>query len=200
MSSSASSSALVLNEVFAELDPLHAKYGAFDQHLLPAWIARYPEAARNQVVGALYQAAFNAGTLRAGNQAPGGVRARARDQSPGSWRATSGGSPLLVTEDADRLECKLDELDAYATGGELAPNTVLTPAEIAAARLARVSQSFPHDSARRAGAGTRPGAGRLRRSSNWWSPWPSRAWASAGSTSTRLTPTMPWVETAGARR
>ena len=134
----------VLGEVFEELEPLHAKYGAFDQHLLPAWISSYPEAHAIQSVGALYQAAFNAGTL-APETKHLAAYVLARGTNHPVMAADERRIALLVSEDSDRLESKLSELDAYATGGELAANTVLTPAEVAAARLARVSQSFPHE-------------------------------------------------------
>ena len=51
----------------------------------------------------------------------------------------------LVSAGADQLERKLEEAETYATGAELPADTVLSSAEIAALRLARVSQSFPHE-------------------------------------------------------
>jgi alkylhydroperoxidase family enzyme len=51
----------------------------------------------------------------------------------------------LVSEDADQLERKLAEADAYAAGADLAVDTALSSSEAAALRLARVSQRFPHE-------------------------------------------------------
>ena len=133
----------VLNEVFAELEPLFAKYGAFDQQLLPAWIATYPEQHAVRSVGALYQAAFNAGTLAPEIRHLAAyvlVLGSNHPDMAGDERRIAG----LVTKDADALQNKLAELENYALTGELPEPTVLTPAEIAAMRLARVSQSFPH--------------------------------------------------------
>lgn len=134
----------VLTEVFDELEPLHAKYNAFDQRLLPAWVSSYPEAHAIRSVGALYQAAFNAGAL-APETKHLAAYVLARGTNHPVMAADERRIARLVSKDADRLESKLSELDAYATGGELAANTVLTPAEVAAVRLARVSQSFPHE-------------------------------------------------------
>jgi alkylhydroperoxidase family enzyme len=50
-----------------------------------------------------------------------------------------------VSAGAEQLERKLDEAETYAMGAELPADTVLSSAEIAALRLARVSQSFPHE-------------------------------------------------------
>jgi len=133
----------VLQEVFAELEPLFEKYGAFDQQWLPAWIATYPEQHAIQSVGALYQASFNAGTLASETKHLAAyvlaLGANHPDMAGDERRIAE-----RVTNDADRLQNKLAELEDYALTGELPENTVLTPAEIAAMRLARVSQTFPH--------------------------------------------------------
>ncbi len=134
----------VLGEVFAELAPLHDKYGAFDQQLMPVWISSFPEAHAIKSVAALYQAAFNAGTL-----APETKHLAACVLALGTHHPVMAEDErriaFLVTEDAELLQRKLDELETYALSGDLPANSVLSPAEIAAMRLARVSQSFPHE-------------------------------------------------------
>jgi glutaredoxin 3 len=134
----------VLTEVFDELAPMHEKYGAFDERLLPTWISTFPEAHAIQSVGALYQAAFNAGSLATeikhlaayvlarGTNHPAMAREERRIAS-------------LVSAGAEQLERKLDEAETYAMGAELPADTLVSSAEIAALRLARVSQSFPHE-------------------------------------------------------
>ncbi len=135
--------AVVLDEVFAELEPLHEKYGAYDAQWLPAWIATYPEPHATRSVGALYQAAFNAGTL-APETKHLAAYVLARGTNHPDMADDERRIAALVTDDGESLRRKLAELEDYALTGELPDDTALTPAEIVAMRLARVSQTFPH--------------------------------------------------------
>lgn len=133
----------VLTEVHAELEPMYAKYDQFDQQFMPAWIASYPEAHAIKSVGALYQASFNAGVMEAETKHLAAyvlaLGAHHPDMARDERRIAE-----RVTTDAGKLHTKLTELESYATTGELPKDTVLTPAEIVAMKLARVSQTFPH--------------------------------------------------------
>ena len=133
----------VLDEVFTELAPLHAKYGAYDDRWLPAWVGDYPDAHARQSVGALYHAAFNAGQLAAETKHLAAYVLAAGTRHP-VMAADERGLAEMVSDDAVLLRAKLAELEAYSTGAALPDDTVLTAAEIAAVRLARVSQTFPH--------------------------------------------------------
>ncbi|MGI9343136.1 MAG: glutaredoxin domain-containing protein [Gammaproteobacteria bacterium] len=134
----------VLVEVFDELAPMHEKYAAFDQRLLPAWVGTFPEAHAIRSVGALYQAAFNAGVLAPQTKHLAAyVLARATNHPV--MAEDERRIARLVSEDAEQLERKLAEADAYAAGADLAVDTVLSSSEIASLKLARVSQSFPHE-------------------------------------------------------
>lgn len=134
----------VLSEVFTELETLHAKYAAFDPQLLPDWINTYPEAHAVQSVSALYHAAFNTGELESETK-----HLAAYVLASGSNHPHMASEELriikLVTKDRDRLLRKLEELEGYLQTGELPDRTVLGAAEIAAMKLARVSQTFPHE-------------------------------------------------------
>lgn len=133
----------VLRLTHDELEPMYAKYDQFDQSLMPAWIATFPEAHAVRSVSGLYQSAFNAGFLDAetkhlaawvlalGSSHPD----MARDERRIAER---------VTQRAAELPAKIAELEHYAIAGELPENTVLTPAEVVSMKLARVSQVFPH--------------------------------------------------------
>jgi len=134
----------VLTEVFDELAPIHEKYGAFDERLLPAWISTFPEAHAIQSVGALYQAAFNGGKL-APETKHLAAYVLARGTNHPAMAKEERRIARLVSEAADQLERKLEEAETYATGAELPADTVLSSSEIVALRLARVSQSFPHE-------------------------------------------------------
>ena len=134
----------LLDAVFAELAPLHEKYAAFDQALLPAWIGDYPAAHAVKSVSALYHAAFNAGDLEP------------ETKHLAAWILTLGaGQPEMAREerriakrvspDPARLAQKLAQLESFATGGELAVDIILSAAEVAAVRLAKVAQVFPHE-------------------------------------------------------
>jgi glutaredoxin 3 len=135
--------ARVLDEVFAELQPMYAKYGAFDPRLMPDWIGTYPEAHAITSVGALYQAAFNAGVLDAETKHLAAYVLALGANQP-QMAADEREIAARVSDDADKLAAKLEELEAFATTGRLPGNTVLTSAEIVAMKLARVSQTFPH--------------------------------------------------------
>jgi glutaredoxin 3 len=134
----------VLDEVFAELAPLHARYGAFDDAWLPSWIGDYPEAHARQSVGALYQAAFNTGEL-----SPETKHLAAYVLAAGTnhdvMAADESRMAALLSDNVPATEAKLAELHAYAQGAELPANTLLSDAEVVAMRLARVSQTFPHE-------------------------------------------------------
>jgi glutaredoxin 3 len=134
----------VLTEVFDELAPMHEKYGAFDHRLLPTWISTLPEAHAIKSVGALYQAAFNTGTL-APQTKHLAAYVLARGTNHPVMAEDERRIARLVSEDADQLERKLEEADAYAAGADPAADTVLSSSETAALRLARVSQRFPHE-------------------------------------------------------
>lgn len=134
----------VMTEVFTELEPLHARYGAFDQQLLPKWIDSYPEAHAIKSVSALYQASFNAGAIESETKHLAAYVLALGSRHPemaDDERRIAG----LVSADAEKLQLKLIELQSYALGGELPAETVLTPAENVAMQLARVSQTFPHE-------------------------------------------------------
>jgi glutaredoxin 3 len=134
----------VLTEVFTELEPLHAKYGAFDQLLLPKWIGSYPEAHAIQSVGALYQASFNAGAIESETKHLAAY-VLALGTNYADMAHDERHIAELVSKDTEKLQLKINELEHYALSGELPAETVLSPAEIVAMRLARVSQTFPHE-------------------------------------------------------
>lgn len=134
----------VLSEVFAELAPLHAKYGAFDQQLLPSWIYTYPEAHAIQAVGALYQATFNAGAIESETKHLAAYVLALGTNHPDMARDERRIAEL-VSRDADKLQLKLNGLEHFALTGELPDETVLSPVEIVVMRLARVSQTLPHE-------------------------------------------------------
>jgi len=134
----------VLTEVFEELAPLHDKYGAFEQRLLPAWISTFPEAHAIKSVAALYQAAFNAGTL-----SPETKHLAAYVLAIGTNQPVMAKDERRiahhVSDDSAALKRKLDDAHVFATGAELPKDTVLSATDVVALRLARVSQSFPHE-------------------------------------------------------
>lgn len=134
----------VLGEVFDELAPLHEKYGAFDPNLLPAWVSTYPETHAIQSVAALYHSAFNAGTLSSETKHLAAFVLASGTGQPGMAEGEQRIS-TLVSDDPKLLERKLQEASDYAVGGNLREDSVLTPAEVVAFRLARVSQTFPHE-------------------------------------------------------
>ena len=105
----------VLTEVFDELAPMHEKYGAFDHRLLPAWISTFPEVHAIKSIGALYQAAFNTGTL-APETKHLAAYVLARGTNHPVMAEDERRIARLVSEDADQLERKLTEADTYAAG------------------------------------------------------------------------------------
>ncbi len=134
----------VLQMTHAELAPLYAKYGQFDQALLPAWIASFPERHAVTSVSALYHGAFNAGTVDAETKhLAAWVLALGTNQP--EMAADERRIAQLVSSDSDLLARKLAELEPYATGADLAADTVLTRVEIVTMKLARVAQVFPHE-------------------------------------------------------
>ena len=133
----------VQTEVFTELESLHAKYGDFDQRLLPKWIGSYPEAHAIQSVGALYQASFNTGAIDSETKHLAAY-VLALGTKHSNMAQDERRIAELVSKDVEKLQLKLSELEQYALGGELSAETVLSPAEIVAMQLARISQTFPH--------------------------------------------------------
>ncbi|MDJ0928547.1 MAG: glutaredoxin domain-containing protein [Gammaproteobacteria bacterium] len=134
----------VRENVFAELAPLHEKYASFDSELLPAWVGDYPEAHAVKSVGAMYHAAFNVGDLDPETKHLATYVLALGSNQP-EMAADERRIAELVSQDPERLPSKLTELESYATSGELPQNSVLSPAEIVAMRVARVAQVFPHE-------------------------------------------------------
>jgi hypothetical protein len=135
---------LVQSNVFNELEPLHAKYSSFDKQLLPDWIDTYPEPQAIQAVSALYHAAFNTGSLESETKHLAAYVLALGSNHPHmameERRITE-----LVTQDSEKLKQKIKELEEYAQTGKLPADTILSGKEITSMKLARISQSFPHE-------------------------------------------------------
>ena len=134
----------VLSEVNNELELLYTKYSSFDKQQLPDWINTYPEAHAIQAVSALYHSALNTGSLESETKHLAAYVLALGSNHP-HMAEEERRIAELITSDKEKLKQKIMELKLYAQTGRLQKDTILGGREITSMKLARISQSFPHE-------------------------------------------------------
>jgi alkylhydroperoxidase family enzyme len=132
----------VRDDVFAEREDIIAKYQQYDQALLPAWIAILPNEDTSRSTSAFYHACLNEGELSSELKHLASYAMLSGAAYP-EMAAEEKRIAASVCSDRENFELRFDAIEKLAAG-QAVKGDILSDAEVAAIKLARQAQRFPH--------------------------------------------------------
>ncbi len=132
----------VRDDVFAEREEVIAKFLQYDQTLLPAWIAILPDEDTTRSTTAFYHACLNEGEVSSELKHLANYAMLSGASYP-DMAAEEKRIAARVCTDPENFEQRLAAIKKLAAGQPV-DGDILSDAEVAAIKLARQAQRFPH--------------------------------------------------------